>query len=296
MPTFLVIGAARSGTTALFAYLAQHPEVFMSPVKEPNFFAFEGEPLDFRGPGADFVNNSVAQLADYEALFAGATGEKARGEASPLYLYAEQAPARIFERVPETKLIAILRNPIEQAFSHYLYAKRNVIEPLDDFTSALEAEPERLKAHWQPMFQYSQFPKYHEQLSRYYALFPADQIKVFLYEDFLESPLKVIAEIFALIGVDDSFVPDLSYKPNAGGVPKNRLIQDLMMKPYGPTKILGSLLPQKLRERIKHAVSDRNLERPEFPDAARARLLGELGDDILRLQEMLGRDLSAWLE
>lgn len=296
MPTFLVIGAARSGTTALFAYLAQHPDVFMSPVKEPNFFAFEGVPLDFQGPGADFVNNSVACLADYEALFAGATSEKARGEASPLYLYAEQAPARIYEHVPEAKLIAVLRNPIEQAFSHYLYAKRNVIEPLDDFTSALAAEPERLEAHWQPMFQYSRFPRYHEQLSRYYALFPADQIKVYLYEDFNESPLRVIEEIFAFIGVDEKLVPDLGYKPNAGGVPKNRLLQDLMMKPYGPTKLLGSLLPQKLRQRIKDAVSDRNLERPEFPHAARARLLADLGDDIMRLQELLDRDLSAWLE
>src|SRR5437867_4308222 len=120
LPTFLVIGAARSGTTALYLYLRQHPNVFMSRDKETNFFAFEGEALDFRGPGAEFVNNSVVTLNAYLRLFADAPENAAIGEASPLYLYSLHAAERIHARLPDVRLIAILRNPIEQAYSHYL--------------------------------------------------------------------------------------------------------------------------------------------------------------------------------
>ena len=115
VPNFIVIGAARSGTTALYQYLRRHPDIFMSNIKEPNFFAFENCSLDFEGPGAEFVNNSVASWDDYCALFANAPPGATIGEASPLYLWAPQAPACIKRRLPQVRLIAILRNPIEQA-------------------------------------------------------------------------------------------------------------------------------------------------------------------------------------
>ena len=101
MPTFLVIGAARSGTTALYMYLRQHPEIFMSPNKETNFFAFEDEALNCRGPGSDYINNSITRLPDYLRMFDGVSGETAIGEASPLYLYVEKTPLRIFHHVPD---------------------------------------------------------------------------------------------------------------------------------------------------------------------------------------------------
>ncbi|MDH3640307.1 MAG: sulfotransferase, partial [Gammaproteobacteria bacterium] len=227
MPTFIVIGAARSGTTALYTYLKQHPEIYMSPSKEPNFFAFEGEQLDYQGSGANFVNNAVTELSVYQSLFENANDERARGEASPLYLYIPKAPERIHHHVPKALLIAVLRNPIDQAYSHYLYARREVIEPLEDFVSALKAEEGRAQSNWMPMFQYSHFPRYYQQLSRYFSYFPADQIKLFLYEDFLNKPQHVLAEIFRFIDVDDSFVPDLSYRPNAGGVPKSHFFQSV---------------------------------------------------------------------
>lgn len=295
MPTFLVIGAARSGTTALYTYLKQHPMVFMSSIKEPNFFAFEGERLECRGPGADYINNSMVDLAAYRELFAKASNETARGEASPLYLYSEKAPKQIRKHIPGARLVAILRNPVEQAFSHYLYARRNVLEPMDDFTAALFAEEERKQDHWQPLFQYSKFPKYFQQLERYYSLFPTEQLKIILYEDFDEKPLETMEEIFRFIGVDERFVPDMTYRPNAGGVPKNDFLQNVMMKPYLLTKIVGSVLPLGVRLRIKDMVSSRNLERPELPQAARDHLISELRDDIENLQQLLGRDLSAWL-
>ncbi len=295
MPTFVIIGAARSGTTALYTYLRQHPQIFMSPIKETNFFCFEGQPLDYRGPGNDYVNNSIHALSDYEALFAGAPPEAARGEASPLYLYVEQTASRIRHHVPEAKLVAILRNPVEQAFSHFLYAKKQTIEPLDDFEQALEAEPERAREHWQPLFQYSTFPLYGLQLRRYFDLFPREQLSIHLYEDFEADPRSVLADIHAFIGVDPGFVPDLDYRPNAGGVPRSSFLQNAVMKPHLLNRVLGRLVPEDLKSRIRNAISDRNIERPEVSAAARERLLSVLRPDILELQDLIGRDLSAWL-
>lgn len=296
MPTFLVIGAARSGTTALYMYMKQHPDIFMSEHKETNFFAYENESLDCSGPGADYINNSTTSLADYQRFFEGVSGERATGEASPLYLYSEKAPRRIRHHLPDVKLIAILRNPIEQAFSHFLYAKRQMLEPLDDFTSALKSEGERKRKCWQPLFQYSQFPKYFEQLERYYDMFHESQIRVYSYEEFVENPQSVLSDIYSFLGVDKDYVSDFSYRPNAGGIPKSRFLQNIVMKPYLVTGLVGRLIPEEIKRRIRDAVSDRNLEKPRFPGAAKDYLKKELREDILKLQVLLNRDLSAWLQ
>jgi len=296
LPTFLVIGAARSGTTALYTYLRQHPGIFMSPLKETNFFSFEDETLDYEGPGRDYVNRSVTSLDAYRALFEEASPEQAVGEASPLYLYTEKAPARIRHHIPDVKLIAVVRDPVEQAFSHFLYAKRQTLEPLDDFALALDAEAERARRRWQPLFQYSQFPRYHLQLRRYFDLFPAEQIRIHLYEDFSEDPLSVLADVYAFVGVDPDFVADVGYRPNAGGVPRSSFLQDLVMKPHLLNRVFGRLLPEELKRRIRDAIADRNMERPEMPDRARDRLRAELRPDVIALQELIGRDLSHWIE
>ena len=295
MPTFLVIGASRSGTTALHNYLRQHPDVFMPPEKEPNFFLADGQVLDFKGPAAEWVNNSMNSLEAYQGLFEAGARHLARGEASPLYLYFENAPARIKAHAPDTRMIAVLRDPAEQAYSHFMYAKRNMLEPLDDFTEALAREDERIAAGWQPMFRYSSFPRYGEQLARYYGHFDRSQIQLFLYEEFDARPLDVLSEMFAFIGVDDRFAPDVSYRPNASGRPKNKLIQDALMKPHLATRVAGALLPRGLRQRIKDVISGRNVEREELPAEAKSILRARQREDTLRLQDLIGRDLSAWL-
>lgn len=295
-PNFLVIGAARSGTTALYSYLRQHPDVFMPSAKEPNFFAFEGETLDCRGPGADWINNSTTCGEAYLRLFDGSQGYAARGEASPLYLYAPKAPERIRAWTPDARLVAILRDPAEQAYSHYLYARQNMIESIDNFEEALEAEEERLAQGWQPLFGYSSFPRYGEQLARFYGLFDPGQIKVFLYEDFEAHPMRVIGEVFEFIGVDPAFTPDMTYRPNISGVPKHKLAQGALMEPHLLTRIVGSLLPPQARRWVKDRVSRMNTERPEMSARARAVLRRRQREDTLRLQALLGRDLSAWLD
>lgn len=293
-PTFIVFGASRSGTTGLYTYLKQHPDVFMSPHKETNFFAYEGRVLNFQGPGGDWLNNSITRIEDYEAIFAKAGDAKARGEASPLYLFEPGTAERIRNHAPEARLVAILRSPADQIYSHYLYARRQTLEPLEDFEAALAAEDDRIAANWQPMFRYSRFPRYAEQLARFRAVFPADQIQIHLYEDFEARPEEVMQAIFRFIRVDDTFTPDFSYRPNAGGTPKNKAIQDFVMKPNPLTGLAARFIPMEARRRLRDAVSNLNVQKEACPPKVRARLIDSLRSDIDALEAMLGRDLSSW--
>ncbi|MFO1261177.1 MAG: sulfotransferase [Sphingomonadaceae bacterium] len=295
-PTFMIIGASRAGTTALYDLVRQHPQVFMSAIKEPNYFAFEGEPLDWRGPGNEFVNNSVHSWEDYTALFDPAPEGMAMGEASPLYLWAPDAPKRIKARLSDVKMIAVLRNPIEQAFSHYLYARAQMVEPFDDFDAALKAEPKRFADHWQPLFQYSTFPRYAEQLKRFYAEFPKEQLKIFLYEDYRGDPKTMLSQIYEFIGVDPAFVPDLSHETNMGGQPRHQWLQNLVMRPNPIASLAALVVPESARRTIRDMVSRRNLSRDQMSPQAKAWLINALKDDISQLQDMIDRDVSHWLE
>lgn len=296
-PDFLIIGAARAGTTALHAYLRQHPDIFMPEAKELNYFAYAGRDLNVQGPGADFINNAITDGAAYAAHFAPARPGQVTGEASPLYLYEPDAPGNIATMAPEAKLIVILRNPIEQAYSHFMYATRSLVEDEPDFTRALALEEERLAKGWQPLFGYSRFPRYGEQLARYYALFDRAQIHLTTYEEFQADAPRVMRALFAFIGVDSGFQPDMSWRPNAGGVPKSQWFQDFLIKPNPITGMIAKLIPRAATNRIRDALVARNLKKndSEVPQAARAILRARLADDIARLGEVTGRDFSYWL-
>lgn len=154
LPNFLIIGAAKSGTSSIYDYLKQHPQIYMSSIKEPIFFAFEGEQIDEFGPFNDdplakgTLTNSATNIDDYQALFRDVDGEKAIGEASVRYLYFSKSPNRIKKYIPEAKLIAILRNPVDRAYSHFLMNLRKQFEPLNDFSKALQAEEKRKLDNW----------------------------------------------------------------------------------------------------------------------------------------------------
>lgn len=296
LPDFLVIGAARAGTTALHSVLQQHPGIFMPDRKEPNFFAYEGETLACQGPGADYINNSVVDLDAYTALFADAPEAAHLGEASPLYLYSEKAPGRIKHHVPDAKMIVILRNPIEQAYSHFMYATKQCIETETDFNTALRLENTRLAQAWQPLFGYSAFPRYGAQLARYFDLFPREQFLIRRYEDYQAAPDVFLRDVFDFIGVDADFIPNMGDKVNAGGVPKNQAFQDFLMKSNPVTRAIGLVVPQRTRLKLRDWLASMNMSAPEaLSPAARAVLVERLSDDIQALESLLDWDLTEWL-
>jgi hypothetical protein len=301
LPNFLIIGAAKCGTDALCNYLAQHPQVYISPNKEPNFFIVEGQAeIPYRGPGdretLERWDGWVSTLEHYQALFAGVGTEKAIGEGSTWYIYDEQAPRRIHRYVPDVRLIAVLRNPADRAYSAYTMLMRDGRETLRDFSQALAAEDERVRANWEPLWHYRRMGFYAAQLKRYYAVFDPAQIRVVVYDDFNARPADTVRELFRFLEVDDQFAPDVSTRHNVSLVPRHPTYQRLIAGESPLKSVAKALLPAELRWRVKQGLLSPNLTRPApLAPEVRHQLIEIFRPDILELQDLIGRDLSHWL-
>lgn len=297
LPNFLLIGAAKAGTSAIYNYLWQHPDIYMSGNKEPNFFLLNGQAAAFAGPGDEVVNvRSVHRLDEYEALFAGVTTEKRIGEASPAYLRSEMAAARMAEQIPNAKLIALLRNPVERALSCFQHARRDQREPMSSLLQAIEEEQTRIANNWENLWYYTTGGFYHEQLQAYYERFPKEQIGIFLYEDFVAEPLETMQQIFQFLDVEP-FEPDMSVRYNVSGQARSKMLQSFLAKPNGLKNLLKPLLPSYVRQRMVAQMMSLNVEpsKQGLSQQERAMLQSLFHDDIVQLQQLIGRELSHWL-
>lgn len=296
MPTFLILGAMKAGTTALYTALDQHPDVYMTPVKEPNFFAFADHSPDFCAPidkRPDGINNtSVTDLGQYRELFAGASDETARGEASHWYLYHPDAPANIQQYVPDAKLAAMLRNPVDRAYSEFLHFVRDGDEPITDFSAALDAEEERIEKNW-ALGRYVDRGRYDEQVERYLDRFSTEQCRFYLYDDFVENPDEVRRDLFQFVGVDPSFEPK-ERRVNASGVPRSRFLHEVLTAARPIRDAVVPLLPDAVVDWVND-VKNRNLEKPTLDRSVRRRLIETFRPHVRRLEHLLDRDLSHWL-
>jgi len=201
LPNFLIIGATKAGTTSIHNYIGQHPEVFVCPRKETNYFA--------QNSALCLLEDTISNLEEYEEQFVDVKDEKAIGETSPAYLAVPDAPKLIHETIPDVKLIAILRDPAERAYSHFLMRRKQGKELRESFARCMEEEDiDPARSYWHRGL-------YGEQLERYYKLFKPEQILIILYEDFVSDQLGTIQQIFAFLDVDDSFKPDISKRYNA---------------------------------------------------------------------------------
>ncbi len=298
LPNFLVIGAPKAGTTSLYYYLKQHPQIFM-PRKEPDFFALEGEKLEYPGPDETFkIQKQTTHIDSYRHLFNSVTNEIAIGEVSPIYLYTEKAPLRIKHYIPETKLIAILRDPVERAFSHYLYwASQGWESETDfDFARAIKEEPSRIQNGWHANWHYVNIGFYYQQLQRYFNLFKHERIKIYLYEDLLNDEQTVLRDIFEFLEVNIDFMPNLSKTHNKTKVPKSRTLNFFLNRPNLIKSMIKPLIPVNLRKSWGDRVKQSNLGKPNLSADIRKQLIQVYREDILQLQALIGRDLAKWLQ
>jgi hypothetical protein len=293
-PTFFIIGAAKSGTTSLYHYLDQHPDIFMSPNKEPHWFS-RVPYVPGRG------SHPVASEEEYLKLFKGRTKESAIGEASPSYIWDKEAPYRIKEAVPQAKIIAILRHPVERAYSHYMMDVKADKQDLS-FMEALERDYLAQDEGWGVSDQYIDLGFYAEQVQRYLKVFGRAQVKIFLYEDLRDNPRALLRSIFEFLDVDpgyaDTVGTDVQY--NKYSVPRNRLFKSILR-----SRLFRSQLARALRARmisnhqIRAQLRQSFLHKEETKstmDADCRRFLMKLyGSDIQRLQDLLDRDLGHWL-
>lgn len=294
LPNFLVIGAGRSGTTSLHFYLDQHPDIFMSRMKSPNFFV-SGDPMPpWEGPRLrQMARHWVTSREGYEALFAGTRGETAIGEISPVYLQARKVPERIRTLCPQARLIAILRQPVDRAYSHFLGRRRDGLEDRAEFRIAVEQELSRPLPDDVAFGSYLGCSRYHHFLEGYFRLFPKEQIRIYLFEELVEEPRELLSDLFDFLGVDPSWSPDTGEIHNPTGVIRNPFLRFLWTRSVGLRTGLRPYLPLYMRRFAFRALAPQ-LGKPLLDPALREQLIDVFRADLARLEDLLDRDLSHW--
>jgi hypothetical protein len=275
LPDFLVLGAAKAGTTSLAAWLADHPDVFVSRNKELHFFSRDA--------------NYDAGLPSYAEHFAEARPDQRAGEATPSYIFNAQAPARIADAVPAATLIVLLRDPVDRAYSQYWYNKTRGVESRS-FEEAIDAElADPQLEHTPANLAYLTAGRYLPQLERYAALFPRDQLHVLLFEDLKHEPKGLFSEVCGLLGVDRSFVPaSVGSVFNPSHTIRSEGLRRQMMRFRAWDR-----LPRRIVRRID-TWNRAPMEYPPLDPRVRGRLDDTLAEDTEKLAAWLGRDLDEW--
>jgi hypothetical protein len=311
-PNFFLIGTVKGGTTSLHRYLDQHPEIYLSPIKEVNYFSRECiHPEHFSQDYRHDVNVDlksylasgmkhpihiahVTEEADYLKLFSKAGNAKAIGEMSLSYMLYPSAPKAIAAACPDAKIMAMLRDPAERAFSQYIMNLRQGKTLNKDFIQEIKKDDQREPKGWGVNHQYLFIGKYYEQIKRYYDLFPAEQIKIFLFDDYAANPDAVVREMFEFLGVNPDFKVDTSQKANEGGIPKLKWV-NYFLHQSGLISWAKNVLPKSWREPFKQWMYKKGPDMPVMKPEERAFLVNYYREDILKLQELINRDLSKWL-
>ncbi|KAA3617044.1 MAG: sulfotransferase [Calditrichaeota bacterium] len=297
LPNFLVIGAAKAGTTSLYNYLKQHPDIYLSPEKEPDFFSFYNRTPFFKGPHDKAINDHIInKLEDYQELFKGAQNKKAIGECSNSYLYFyERTIPTITEFIPNCKIIAVLRNPIDRAFSQYTQSVMIGIED-QQFTKSLELEKKRLELGWRWHYDYSGQSKYFEQIKAYIEAFSKNNVKIYFFEDLINKPLDVLYDIFKFLEVDPNFTPDVSKKFNKSGIVRSKTIQKFVLTDNIIKRLTRSITPSKLRAFINEYIMNKNIKKYSMPIEIRYDIKRHFEKDISQLQSLVDKDLESWFK
>jgi hypothetical protein len=259
--------------------MKQHPEIYLSPIKETKFFAFE--PDNPEHVYADHMKFPVRTLKEYTKLFANVTTEKAIGEVSPLYLNSRTAAQQIYQLIPQVNLIFSLRNPVTRAYSAYWMRVRSGEEHRPP-AQAFREDRERLRV-----------ASYYNTLQLWYELFAERQLKIILYEDFTRDMVGVMQELYRFLAVDHQFTPNVSVHYNVGGVPRSQSKQKLINYLRG-LKHLRFSIPRGLRTSFTQAARANLAPAPAMPSDVQALLVDLYREDIAKLQNLIHKDLSIW--
>jgi len=299
-PNTFIVGAPKCGTTSLYTWLKQHPNVFMPEnIKEPAFFC-----TDFHKQAN--INNSFDYFAaptekEYKKLFSEAEGHDVIGEASAMYLNSRAAPKNIAEFNPQAKIIIMLRDPVEQMYSSYYHSVKTGMETATSFKQALQLEPQRKQGEKLPnnrfpnTYQYTDRATFSKQIPHYQKHFPKEQIKVILLGDIKEDAEKVYTKTLRFLGLDiPESKPSLS-NANPSKVPRSMLINNLIKNPgLGIKKSLKKLLPESVRRSIIHILNSfliKGGDRPKLDPELRNELMKKHKENVKKTSELIDRDL-----
>ena len=300
-PDFLVIGAPKAGTTALHAALAQHPDVFVSSPKEPKFWLCDGAPPPaWKGPGDKHSQQEWIWRDDrYYSLFEQARDDQVRGESTPFYLWSHGAHRRIAEDLPDVKLIAVIRDPIDRAYSNWMHLWSDGLEPESDFETAFAAQDDRIGAGWAPFWRYRDLGLYGEQLAHLYRYVDPERVLVVRYRDLVDEPATAVNRVSRFLGIREGLV-DAIPRDNSRSFVQPGWRPHLL----SPAVRLGARLGQFAPPEVWRAVHPRFIDllstgqpahRPHLDADQRSRLQEAFLPDIDLLSKLTGLDFADWL-
>lgn len=292
LPDFLMVGAAKSGTTSLYYYLRQHPQIFLPGSKECWFFAFTDQP-----PPADPVFSRVSlitSIEQYSGQFDSAESDQRVGECSTAYLHLwRQTIPSIrshYEGQDPPRIVIMLRNPVERAYSHYMFDLQEgfVHESFEEILAGCQS------GTVSPYNNYLTYGLYSEQVSAYLESFR--HVRVFISDDLAADPSAVVRECLEFLGVDSHAPIDTRFRANVSGAPRHRRLAALVINDNPFKRLIKPFLSDAARQRLRTAVLRGSLRRPPMSESAASLLRNYYADDVIALSGLVSRDLSGWLD
>lgn len=293
-----IVGAAKSGTTTLYYLLEQHPEVCTPAVKEPNYFsniANEDDPVKpGSGPGDDSTVWTRG-LKQYHQLYRPRKKHAVQLDASVSYLYSTTAATHIADYDADSRIIIVLRDPVERAFSHYKHLLRDGRETVS-FEEAIDLETSRMAKGWEFSWHLTRMGLYSEQIQRYLDCFPRDQLYIVTLEDIKKDLATVIDDITDFLGLTP-FEYDLDQQErNASGVARSWLLSRVVNWILGYKATINKIIPPKVSHRALQLFRAVNIKKSdlEIPKPLREKLQARFEEDIRKTEQLTGRNLDAW--
>jgi hypothetical protein len=299
-PDFLLVGAPKAGTTALHAALAQHPEVFVPTPKEPKYWLCDDAPPPaWRGPGdAHSQQEWIWHPDEYAGLFADAPAQAVRGESTPFYLWSRGAHRRIAEALPEVRLVVVVRDPIDRAYSNWMHLWSDGLEPVADFEEAFARQDERVRAGWAPFWRYRELGLYGEQLQHLYRYVDPQRVLVLRYRDVVDDPRAAVDRTCRFLGITPGVVATIP-RDNARAFVEPGWRPHLLGPVVRSGAWAGQFAPPQLWRRASAPLVARLAgpgagPRPHLDAEQRRRLVPAFHEDIGLLERLTGQDFSDW--
>ena len=311
LPNFFLVGAVKAGTTAFHNMLSQHPEIYMAPIKEPNFFSQPDlqpnlytdqyrRSVSFdlsrylKGTMHQIIHIADAQSwDDYHLLFKNVRNERAIGEGSNSYLYCSGVAQRIAKALPHAKIIMILRNPIERAWSHYLMNRKLGYSVRPDFLEEIHEDTRVQPQGWGITANYFRLGLYAEQVDRFLSAFPGCQVKIFLYDDFRRAPRETLSDAFDFLDVNPTFNVDFNTQKNSAALPRWPSLQSALQR-SSISHAIKRKTPSSIKTVIEKILLDPT-KLPELTELDRQALASLYESDIRKLERIMSCTLDHWL-
>jgi len=282
-PNFFIVGAPKAGTTSLYEYLKNIPGIYMSPVKEPNYFCKKIIPENHP------LLNSIRNKKDYLKLFDDVENEDVIGEASIHYLADPEAPELIQKISPNARILISLRDPVERAFSHYLFRKLTGWS-LSSFEDQITMELNSTEKSYDPNH-FLKYGIYSESVKRYLDYFGEKKIKIIIFEEFVKNKKLMLEEILRFLEKNH----DINYLENKVHNPYRELrgsrIINYLRTNESQKKIIQKISPKTFRNTIKEKIFYKQQQKPEMNQRDREVLKNYYREDVEKLQNFLERKL-----